>query len=272
MGARSTVYKIQHTGTGKIYALKHVAKILPEDERYLRHLQNEYDNLCTIQNGPGEQNAHPNIVCVYDLFKERKLLRVTALSMLLEYIPGKNLGQRPDLPMSKIIDIFLQTCRALQRMHEMGFLHCDLKPDNIIVMHNGWAKIIDFGFSCKINTELGNLKGTRDFIAPEQVTGGIVTEQTDIYNLGATFYKVLTGQPVPAVMPSMRSESAIFLSGDAIRATPPAELNPRVPLWLSDIILQCIEKKPRHRPAKVVDLIKMVETEKLRMELGTADR
>ncbi|HOX39946.1 MAG TPA: serine/threonine-protein kinase [Candidatus Brocadiia bacterium] len=272
VGARSTVYKIQHPDTGKLYALKHVSKVLPEDERYLRHLTNEYENICKIQNGPGEKDAHPNIVCVYDLFKERKLLRVTGLSMLLEYVPGKNLGQRSDLPMKRLIDVLIQTCKALQRMHEMGYLHCDLKPDNIIVMHNGWAKVIDFGFSCKTNTELGNLKGTRDFIAPEQVSGGVVTEQTDMYNLGATFYKVFTGQAVPAVMPSMRSESAIFLSGDTIRATPPAELNPQVPVWLSDIIMQCIEKKPRHRPARITDVLNAVETEKLRMELGNTDQ
>ena len=82
-------------------------------------------------------------------------------------------------------------------MHQMGYVHCDIKPNNILRNDKGEVKVIDFGQSCKIGTVKERIQGTPDYIAPEQVARRPITVQTDVFNLGATLYWALTGKAHP---------------------------------------------------------------------------
>src|SRR5205809_142124 len=80
---------------------------------------------------------------------------------------------------------------GLEALHHMGYIHCDLKPNNILVDPGGQVKVIDLGQACKVGTAKSRIQGTPDFIAPEQVKCEAVTARTDVFNLGATMYWTL---------------------------------------------------------------------------------
>jgi serine/threonine-protein kinase len=141
-------------------------------------------------------------------------------------------------------------------MHALGFAHCDLKPNNILVNSEGEAKIIDFGQACKLGTVKERIQGTPDFIAPEQVRCQPVTVRTDVFNFGATLYWTLTGQPIPTLYTLKKDENS-FLVDEQI--TPPNQLNPAVPEPLANLVMECIRTNPLRRPPDMVELGRRLE-------------
>src|SRR5207253_76651 len=81
---------------------------------------------------------------------------------------------------------FIETAKALQALHRQGFVHCDLKPNNILLGPTGQVKVIDLGQACPVGTAKKRIQGTPDYIAPEQVKCIPVSVRTDVFNLGAT--------------------------------------------------------------------------------------
>jgi serine/threonine-protein kinase len=253
VGARSAIYKVRNVRTGKVRALKYVSAPTPEDRKYLRHLDNEYEVLTALHDDP-YLDPHPTIVVAYRMGKVRNLFRITAKYLELEFCPGKNLVQYNDYTVPEIVRIFTQVAEAMEYVHQSGFAHCDLKPENIVVDQRLQVKIVDFGFSCPLHTRLSSIKGTREYIAPEQIAGGLMTERTDIYNFGASLYRVLAGKPLPLLIPSDKEERGIFIAGPAVRPDPLHEIRPDVPRALCDIVMQCCERKPENRPARMRDV------------------
>jgi len=151
-------------------------------------------------------------------------------------------------------------------MHERGFIHADMKPNNILVAPGAGgkspvAKVIDLGQSCKSGTIKPRIQGTPDYIAPEQVHRREITAKTDIYNLGATMYWTLTGKPIPTAL--AKGDSLVSRIDDELmpRPTPVLELNPRVPARLNELVMQCVEIDPANRPqsmAYVADRINLI--------------
>ena len=143
-------------------------------------------------------------------------------------------------------------------MHETGWLHRDIKPDNVLVNKAGEARIIDFSLSAKVQGSLGKLlagkskhiQGTRTYIAPETILKKKATEQTDMYSLGVTFFEVLTGQPVFAG----DSPNALLKKHLGEDAVAPSAFNPNVTKDLDRIILRTLEKNPRKRFDSIQDL------------------
>jgi serine/threonine-protein kinase len=102
----------------------------------------------------------------------------------------------------KVIDTFIAAAQGLRAMHQMGYAHCDIKPNNILRSESGQVKVIDYGQSCRIGTIKERIQGTPDYIAPEQVARRPISVQTDVFNLGATS----TGPPpAKSSPPSTRS-------------------------------------------------------------------
>ena len=139
---------------------------------------------------------------------------------------------------------------AFQFMHETGWLHRDIKPDNILVNKAGEARIIDFSLSSKVLGGLGKMmagkqtiKGTRTYIAPETILKKPATQQTDMYSLGVTFFEVLTGQPPFA------GDTPNALLKKHLGETPvgPSFYNSNVTKDLDRIILKMMEKNPQKR-------------------------
>jgi len=129
----------------------------------------------------------------------------------------------------------------------MGYVHCDLKPNNILRSDAGVVKVIDFGQSCKIGTVKERIQGTPDFIAPEQVARRPVTIQTDVFNLGATLYWCLTGKHIPTLYTVNKKGEHSFLVDDRIPT--PQSFDPRIPTALSNLVMDCIATRASKRPA-----------------------
>ncbi|MCR9216494.1 MAG: serine/threonine protein kinase [bacterium] len=254
-GAASTIYLVQDQKNKQIWALKHVRKDGPKDQRFLDQAIAEYEVAGKIDS--------EHVRGIDRVIKSRqKLISIKELFLVMEYVDGVSVELHPPTTFEQALDIFLQTARGLSDIHSAGFVHADMKPNNVVICEDGTVKIIDLGQACPIGTVKERIQGTPDYIAPEQVHRRQITPKTDIYNFGATMYWVLTQQHIPTAM-SNKSDSLVQGVDDSLieRPTPAIELNPRVPKALSDLINHCVEVDPDKRPmsmAKVVEILESV--------------
>jgi len=249
-GARSTIYLVQDPETRQVYALKHVVRVEPKDIRFIEQMETEYEI--------SRQFTHPNLRRAYDLkIVKTLLLKVSEAFMVMEYVDGKPLDVRPPTDLMDIIDTFIQVAEGMRAMHQMGYAHCDMKPNNVLRNEQGKVKIIDFGQSCKIGTVKERIQGTPDFIAPEQVARRPISVQTDVFNLGATLYWNLTGKHIPTLYTvNKKGENSFLLD---TRIDTPADLNPKVPPAISNLVMDCIATSPRKRPPDMDAVIQRLE-------------
>jgi len=248
-GAGSLIYAVSDPSTKQVYALKHVVVKNDRDVRFADQLRNEYDVALAL--------AHPRLRRVIDLKLTRSLLRkITEAGLVMELVDGIPMEVRPPAKMAAMIETMLETAAALHAMHARGYVHCDLKPNNILLEPGGTIKVIDLGQACTVGTVKKRIQGTPDFIAPEQVRCEPCTVRTDVYNFGATFYWALCGRKVPTLFTLKKSENS-FLVSDQIPA--PHEVNPRVPFQLSNLVMECVRAHANKRPPDMHELTRRLE-------------
>ncbi|MGL1934618.1 MAG: serine/threonine protein kinase [Fibrobacterales bacterium] len=131
---------------------------------------------------------HPNIQRVFDFGEEEG-----SYFIVVEKVPGVSLAQIGKLPESVALDIFIHIVEGVQYLHSQGYLHCDLKPGNIMISHSLKPIIVDFGMVEKIGTSVSGIQGSPRYLSPEQIQEKTLTVQSDIYSLGALLYHMLTG-------------------------------------------------------------------------------
>ncbi|MCA9274918.1 MAG: serine/threonine protein kinase [Phycisphaerales bacterium] len=257
-GAASVIYLVQDPKTKQIWALKHVVKKNPKEQRFLDQTETEYKI--------ASQLDHDSIRKIPRMIKKGTLLKTNELYLVMELVDGVSLHEEQPDDLATLVDIFQQTASALSQMHDRGFVHADMKPHNVIVGvgmdGNHTAKLIDLGQSCKTGTIKKRIQGTPDYIAPEQVHRREITPKTDIYNFGATMYWVLTGKNIPTAM-GHQNDSLVGSLDDSLieKATPVIEINPLVPKRLNDLIMQCVAVELDQRPESmhaVADKLDMV--------------
>jgi serine/threonine-protein kinase len=251
-GARSTIYKVLDPDTRQTFALKHVKRADTKDIRFIEQMEAEYEISRAFN--------HKNLRRSYELkILKTMLLKVTEAFLVMEYFDGLPLEQGLPTDLLEVLDTFIQAAEGLKAMHQLGFVHCDIKPNNILRDRHGRVKVIDFGQSCRAGTVKERIQGTPDFIAPEQVNRRPVTTQTDVYNLGATLYWAVTGRHIPTLYTVNKKGENSFLLDATIPS--PIELNPKCPLPVSNLILECVSTSPSKRP---VDMDAVIH----RLELG----
>lgn len=255
-GAASVVYLVQDPKTKQIWALKHVIKRDPKEQRFLDQAEIEYKVASSIK--------HDSIRQIPRIIRKGSLLRANELFLLMEFVDGVSMSEDIPEDLAKAVDLLRQTSAGLAEMHRHGYVHADMKPLNVIVgadiEGNLSAKLIDLGQSCKIGTVKKRIQGTPDYIAPEQVRRAEITPKTDIYNFGATMYFVLTGRNIPTAM-GARNDS-LTGSSDAVRIekpTPIKELRDDLPDRLCDLIMQCVEIEPSRRPESMDEVTKKLD-------------
>jgi serine/threonine-protein kinase len=249
-GARSIIYLVQDPETRQIYALKHVVRAEQKDIRFIEQMETEFEI--------SRQFTHPNLRRSFDLkIIKTLLLKVNEAFMVMEYVDGKPLDVRTPTDLMDICDTFIQSAEGLRAMHQMGFAHCDIKPNNILRNEKGKVKIIDFGQSCKIGTVKERIQGTPDFIAPEQVARRPISLQTDVFNLGATLYWVLTGKHIPTLYTVSKKGEHSFLLDTRIDS--PQDINSKVPTAVSNLVLECVSTRPSKRPPDMDAVIQRLE-------------
>lgn len=243
-GAASAIYLAQEIKTKHIWALKHVTKDTPKDQRFLDQAEQEYEI--------ASQLNHPAVRKIVRLIKKKQsLLTVSDLWLVMEHVDGASLESEPPATFEEAASVFHQVASGLAYMHSRGFVHADMKPNNVIVDDQGRCKIIDLGQSCRTGTTKERIQGTPDYIAPEQVHRRPITEKTDIYNLGATMYKVLTRQFVPTAL--AKSDSLLGSKDDSMMQRPKQaiEINRRIPEMLNQLIMECVEVDAAKRPSSM---------------------
>lgn len=250
-GAASIIYLIQDPKTKQIWALKHVHKREAKDQRFLDQTEKEYQIASRLD--------HPVIRKVVKMVKGRSLMSVKDLYLVMEYVDGISIEQQKPRNLAHALSIFKHVADGLAYMHDAGYVHADMKPNNIVVTEDDQVKIIDLGQSCPVGTVKERIQGTPDYIAPEQVHRRPITPLTDVYNLGATMYWVLTGQHIPTALP--KGDSLVSSLDDQFieKPKPVTELNPGVPASLSELIMQCVEVKEEDRPRKMDDVASRID-------------
>ncbi|WP_428937097.1 serine/threonine protein kinase [Fontivita pretiosa] len=260
-GAGSVIYVVSHPQTRQLYALKHVVRKTEKHARFIEQLENEFE--------VGRKCSHPNLRRVIDYQAKKTLLgKVTEAALVMELFDGQPLDVNLPRAMTTLVQVFIETGRALEAMHAAGYVHCDLKPNNILLSREGQVKVIDLGQACPIGTKKARIQGTPDYIAPEQVKCLPVSIRTDIYNLGATMYWALSGRKMPTLFTVQKGGDNSLLSDDLL--SPPHVINPLVPESLSNFVMECVRINPKKRPADMGEVLRRLEIIQHGIERGTA--
>ena len=240
-GGMGIVYKARHLGLKRLVALKMIlsgSMATPAERARFRREAELAANL-----------DHPNIVPIYEVRDQDGMLFFS-----MKLIDGGNLAERSCHfharsrgPPRRLVVTLAQ---ALHYAHGKGFIHCDLKPSNVLIDLDGQPQITDFGLARRTSedsslTATGAILGTPSYMAPEQAAGQrqSIGPATDVYGLGAILYELLTGRP-PFRTPTMMETVLQVLERDPVA---PHELVPGLPRELETICLKCLEKMPEDR-------------------------
>ena len=246
-GARTTIYLASDDSSGNEVALKRVIFEKPEDSRIFEQVETEYKIAKKIN--------HPYIRKCFKLKTVRSMFRIREMLLAMEYFDGQSLEEGPALSLLDVMLVFRMVATGLNTMHQAGLVHCDIKPNNILLSKAGSIKIIDLGQSCKIGTTKRRIQGTPDYIAPEQVRRKPLGPKTDIFNLGATMYWALTGKTVPTLIP--KKDPFGLPVQEKVRA--PNEIHSRIPAGISKLVMDCVEEDPAKRPTDMMIVISRLD-------------
>jgi|GEM_PF-5862659 len=256
-GGMGSVYRARQLSMSRVVAVKLLASRLADNLEAQARFVREMQALAALN--------HPNIVSALDAGQELGLHY-----LVMEYLPGRDLAEYLKkfnrLPIAWSCECIRQAALGLQHAHEHGYIHRDIKPSNLLVAAEGAAfpklvKVLDLGMARpaaedRANlTQLGQVLGTPDYISPEQGRDSTKADiRSDIYSLGCTLFKLLTGEPV---FPGDNTVEKLLarMSRDARRAR---NLRPEVPAWLDQVIARMLARRPEDRyqtPAEVADAL-----------------
>jgi serine/threonine-protein kinase len=245
-GARSVIYMAVDEMTKQTIALKRAVFEGPEDLRIFEQIVTEYH--------VARQLDHPYLRRCYRLVKKRSFMRTRELLLTMELFDGQSLEEQERLSLGDVLLVFRMVATALNAFHQKGFVHCDIKPNNILFNNKaGTIKIIDFGQSCKIGQIKKRIQGTPEYIAPEQVRREHLSHRTDVFNLGATMYWALTGRHVPTLIQRTNEYGLTVAEPPDFKS--PNEIYKKIPVELSEMIMQCVQDKPSDRPGNMSEII-----------------
>jgi serine/threonine protein kinase len=241
-GQTSQVYEVVEQASNRHFAMK---MLLPEMARDAEHRQ-----LLFHEATVGKQLTHANIIRIF------KVNRVPKNPyFVMEYFPSGSLRTRlmmKDMTFvhENLQNILKQTATGLAFMNAHGWVHRDVKPDNILVNAAGDVRLIDFAISYRIPTGLAKMfhgkktaQGTRSYMSPEQIRGLALDGRADVYSFGATCYELTTGRP------PFRGKDATDLLTKHIteKPLPPQSFNPNVTDEFGALVLKMLAKKKEDR-------------------------
>lgn len=250
IGGMAEVYKGVDVIDNKPVAIKILKKEYAENEEFLRRFRNESKGMAVL--------SHPNIVKIYDVGFSEKLQYIA-----MEYIDGITLKEYIEeekvLTWKDTVHFIIQILRALQHAHGKGIVHRDIKPQNIMMFNDGTIKIMDFGIA-KFAREEGKTAtdqaiGSVHYISPEQASGSVTDEKSDIYSVGAMMYEMLTGKK------PFDSDNPVAIAVMHMHDIPerPRAINEEIPDGLEEIVLRAMEKAPEDRYQSTGEMIADIE-------------
>jgi serine/threonine protein kinase/tetratricopeptide (TPR) repeat protein len=252
-GGMGEVYRARDTRLGREVAVKVLPEAVSQSPDRLARFEREARTVAGLN--------HPNIVTLFSVEDEEGVRFLT-----MELVEGQGLDRivaPGGLPLPRVLDLAIPMAHALIAAHERGVVHRDLKPGNVMVTHDGWVKVLDFGLATIASEPAdapaqgatvgataesplsgqGQVLGTVPYMAPEQVRGEAVDARSDLFSFGVILYELATGRrPFAGASPADIS-SAILRDVPA----PVVSLRADLPRDLNRIIARCLEKNPRDR-------------------------
>ena len=244
-GGMGDVYLAHHERLDRSCALKVLRPQLSADpelrERFIREAQ------------AAARLDHPNIVTIYDAGEDEGIAYFAM--QLVEGQPLSALIRSGDVTVADAISIMKDVAAALDSAHKSGMVHRDVKPANIIIMPDGTAMLTDFGIvHLRPDAQLtvtGQLLGTPAYMSPEQIAGGEITPQTDVYQLGIVAYELLTG-----ALPFRATEPAALLVAHLHESPMPAdERADNIPPEVATTLSHALHKLPAERPETATSFV-----------------
>jgi tRNA A-37 threonylcarbamoyl transferase component Bud32 len=237
-GGMAVVYKAHDTVLNRVVAVKVLRDSFAQDVDFRARFQHEAQAAANL--------GHPNIVTVYDYGQDGAQSYI-----VMEYVEGRDLKTviRSEAPLliDRGLDLMIQACAALGAAHRAGLVHCDVKPQNILVTNDGRVKVTDFGIaramSASVPQNVETVWGTPHYFSPEQAAGEPPTPASDVYSLGVVLYEMLAGR-VP-----FDADNHTDLAMQHLRDEPPplTAINPAVPIQIEQIINKAMSKEPASR-------------------------
>ncbi len=258
LGSACQVWEAVENDGGARYAVKVLRDEFRQDRAEIGHLKTEYEIAKTLN--------HPNVIKIHQL-----VLNGPAPYLVLELFSELNMKQalrRGPESLAFMLDrIVLQSAEGLYHLHESGFVHCDVKPDNFLVSREGEVKLIDFTISRRIPKGISkfiggkpkNIQGTRSYMSPEQIRGKRLDPRSDVYSFGCVLFELVTGK-LPY---TGESPNDLLLKHISAPIPSPLAANHNVSQEFCDIIRRCMAKKAEDRPESMWELVKVLRVTRL---------
>ena len=239
----ATVYRAYQPSLHRYVAIKVLPPQLTFDPEFVERFQREARAAAGLR--------HPNIVVIHDVAQEN-VGGVATHYIVMEYLEGQTLGdliaRQGALPPERALRIVEQVGAALDYAHQRGFVHRDVKPNNIFVGEGDRVTLTDFGIAKAASeaqqlTRTGAIMGTPEYMSPEQAEGEQIDHRTDIYALGVVLYQMLVGRvPFRGTTPHAVLHDVIYEA-----PPPPRRINPAITPAVEAAVMKSIAKQPNQR-------------------------
>ncbi|MEU8969603.1 Stk1 family PASTA domain-containing Ser/Thr kinase [Streptomyces monashensis] len=248
VGGMATVYRALDTRLDRVLALKVMHPTLAADGTFVERFIREAKSVARL--------AHPNVVQVFDQGTDGSYVYLA-----MEYVAGCTLRdvlrERGALQPRAALDILEPVLAALGAAHRAGFVHRDMKPENVLIGDDGRVKVADFGLVRSVDTvtsTTGAVLGTVSYLAPEQIEQGTADPRVDVYACGVVFYEMLTGdKPHSGDSPALVLYKHIHED-----VPPPSALVPALAPELDRLVAAATARTPQVRPQDAVALLARV--------------
>lgn len=248
VGGMATVYRALDTRLDRVLALKVMHPTLAADVSFVERFIREAKSVARL--------AHPNVVQVFDQGADGSYVYLA-----MEYIAGCTLRdvlrERGALQPRAALDILEPVLAALGAAHRAGFVHRDMKPENVLIGDDGRVKVADFGLVRAVDTvtsTTGAVLGTVSYLAPEQIEHGTSDTRVDVYACGVVLYEMLTGaKPYTADSPAQVLYQHLHAD-----VPPPSAVVPGMAYPLDELVTAATARNPEVRPADAVALLGQV--------------
>lgn len=272
-GGMGEVYLAEDMKLGRKVAIKILSEEYTTNKDRLQRFEQEASAASNLN--------HPNILTIHEVGTDNGRHYIAT-----EYIDGltlrrKALASQMEIP--EILDIAVQVASALEEAHAAGIVHRDIKPDNIMIRRNGYAKVLDFGLAklteavdrsptdgeastrVYVQTDAGVVMGTSHYMSPEQARGKPVDARSDIWSLGVVVYELVAGRT-----PFEGETSTDVIVGITQKEPPPlARYAPNVPAELDWIVMKALRKDRDERYQTIKELLTDLRRLKQRLEFET---
>ncbi|MCD8356349.1 MAG: Stk1 family PASTA domain-containing Ser/Thr kinase [Clostridia bacterium] len=251
-GGMAVVYKAYCTVLNRYVAIKVLKEEYVQDEEFRKRFYNEAQAVAKLS-----QN---NIVSIYDVCHEENSPEYIVMELCEGVTLKDYLRKKHHLTWQETLYFAQQVARALDHAHSRGIIHQDIKPQNIMLLRDGTAKVMDFGIASFANSQetrkvSSEAIGSVHYISPEQAKGITADFRTDLYSLGVVMYEMLTG-----TLP-FRGETAVAVVMQHLNTVPPvpSSIVPEIPQAMDEIVMHAMCANASQRYSSALDMFRDME-------------